>query len=265
MSEQEIKSHLMVATKMPVVKGTPIATAGAFPAAFDARTEWPACMGVIRDQQQCGSCWAFSAVGDFGDRACVAGVDKKRIQYSEEYVVSCDPKDKGCQGGSVLYVHMFLKNTGTTTLACNAYKSGNGTTGTCPTKCDDGSAIKLTKSPNYRIMELSIDAFMLEISVHGPIQGMFYVYEDFEYYESGIYQHEYGEMLGGHGIMIVGWGEENGTPYWICRNSWGEDWGEAGHFRIIRGTNECIIETAAAAASFNWKNHLSFDYLHNIL
>ena len=78
---------------MPIVLGTPVATIGAFPDKFDAREQWPTCMGEIRSQENCGSCWAFSAVGDFGDRACIAGVDKKRVKYSEEYVVACDKKD----------------------------------------------------------------------------------------------------------------------------------------------------------------------------
>ena len=78
------------------------------------------------------------------------------------------------------------------------------------------------------------------------------VFQDFMYYTSGIYQHETGDFLGGHGIMITGWGVDpnNGTPYWTCRNSWGEDWGEQGYFQILRGVDECTIEMAAASSEF---------------
>ena len=84
---------------------------------------------------------------------------------------------------------------------------------------------------------------------------------DFYYYRSGIYSHshksesrdkistqtlnsrnlDWAEVQ--HSILIVGWGEENGEKYWICMNSWGKVFGENGFFRILRGVNECNIET----------------------
>ena len=54
-------------------------------------------------------------------------------------------------------------------------------------------------------------------------------------YESGIYNHISGTLLGGHDVVIIGWGIEDGTKYWIAQNSWGKDWGEQGYFRIVEG------------------------------
>ena len=54
-------------------------------------------------------------------------------------------------------------------------------------------------------------------------------------YESGIYKHVSGTLLGGHDVVIIGWGIEDGTKYWIAQNSWGKDWGEQGYFRIVEG------------------------------
>lgn len=53
--------------------------------------------------------------------------------------------------------------------------------------------------------------------------------------------------LGLHSVKLIGWGEENGVPYWMLVNSWGSDWGENGTFRIRRGTNECGIEKEVTA------------------
>ncbi|VDM78559.1 unnamed protein product [Strongylus vulgaris] len=54
--------------------------------------------------------------------------------------------------------------------------------------------------------------------------------------------HKWGEQRGAHAIKIIGWGVENGTPYWLIANSWNTDWGEKGYFRILRGENHCGIE-----------------------
>jgi len=59
----------------------------------------------------------------------------------------------------------------------------------------------------------------------------------------GVYQHESGGELGGHAIRILGWGEENGTPYWLVANSWNYDWGDKGYFKILAGSDECGIES----------------------
>jgi len=84
-----------------------------------------------------------------------------------------------------------------------------------------------------------------EIFANGPITGMFFVHQDFLAYKSGVYAHtKNSPMLGGHAIKIMGFGTENGTPYWLVANSWNNLWGDHGYFKIKRGTNECQIEDA---------------------
>ncbi|CAN8025570.1 unnamed protein product [Ixodes persulcatus] len=65
-----------------------------------------------------------------------------------------------------------------------------------------------------------------EIFKNGPVEADFHVYADFLSYKSGVYQHRSGDLLGGHAIRILGWGTENGTPYWLVANSWNKDWGD---------------------------------------
>ncbi|KAK9504170.1 hypothetical protein O3M35_010559 [Rhynocoris fuscipes] len=68
------------------------------------------------------------------------------------------------------------------------------------------------------------------------------LYKDFFYYKKGIYKHKFGEKIGKLSVLILGWGKENGSDYWIGENSWGSDWGENGYFRIVRGKNHVNIE-----------------------
>jgi cathepsin B len=82
-----------------------------------------------------------------------------------------------------------------------------------------------------------------EIMTHGPVEVDFTVYQDFLSYKSGVYKHTWGQELGGHAVKMLGWGVDAGTPYWIIANSWNEDWGNGGFFNILRGRNECGIES----------------------
>ena len=75
----------------------------------------------------------------------------------------------------------------------------------------------------------------------------FTVYEDFLAYKSGVYRHVSGDALGGHAVRMLGWGVENGTPYWLLANSWNSDWGDGGYFKILRGSDECGIEGEVVA------------------
>ena len=95
----------------------------------------------------------------------------------------------------------------------------------------------------------------LELVNDGPIAVSFEVLSDFMNYKGGIYRHT-GLTDGfnpweitNHVVLIVGYGSEAGVPFWIVKNSWGEDWGEQGYFRIIRGVDEVSFESMAVAAT----------------
>ena len=163
-------------------------------------------------------------------------------------LVSCDPLDAGCNGGNTLLAWTHMKYTGITTEECMPYVSGNASVPICATVCADNSTIVRYKASDFK--HVTADNMMEEVYKNGPYVTNFQVYRDFKSYSSGVYQQITGELLGGHAVMLIGYGTEDSVPYWIVQNSWGDDWGEGGMFRIIRGTNECGIECNCYAPTF---------------
>ena len=102
------------------------------PEFFDFRTQWPDCVGEIRNQASCGSCWAFSGAVAFQQRLCIAGGDK--VVLSPQDSVSCDKANLGCQGGYLPRTWNYYKTTGLVTENCFPYTSQKGTVEACITE-----------------------------------------------------------------------------------------------------------------------------------
>ena len=89
-----------------------------------------------------------------------------------------------------------------------------------------------------------VTAIMTDIVTNGPVSAAFTVYDDFLTYKSGVYVKSQGaSALGGHAVKILGYGTEGGQDYWLVDNSWNQFWGDNGYFKILRGVNECGIES----------------------
>ncbi|KAG5473741.1 hypothetical protein LSCM1_04371 [Leishmania martiniquensis] len=236
------------------------------PESFDAAEHWPHCVtiGEIRDQSNCGSCWAFAAVEAISDRYCtVSGFPERRISTGN-LLSCCFVCGFGCNGGIPSMAWLWWKLVGLATEVCQPYPfppcghhSGDGKYPPCPstiydtpkcnTTCDDPNAalVKYKGSKTYSLK--GEDAYMRELMKNGPFEVAFTVYADFVAYKSGVYSHISGDQLGGHAVKLVGWGVRDGIPYWKVANSWNTDWGDKGFFLIRRGTNECGIEEAGTA------------------
>uniref|UniRef100_A0A8C6KP43 Cathepsin B n=4 Tax=Nothobranchius furzeri TaxID=105023 RepID=A0A8C6KP43_NOTFU len=248
------------------------------PDSFDPRQQWPNCptLQQIRDQGSCGSCWAFGAVEAISDRLCIQSNGKISLEISAEDLLSCcDECGMGCFGGFPSAAWEFWTNQGIVTgglynssVGCRPYTIAscehhvNGTrppcqgevqTPQCVQQCIDGYSLSYPKDKHFGKRSYSIpsqqEQIMTELFKNGPVEAAFSVYEDFLLYKTGVYQHVKGEMLGGHAIKILGWGEENGTPYWLAANSWNSDWGDKGFFKIRRGNDECGIESEMVAGT----------------
>jgi len=227
---------------------------GAVPETFDARQQWPQCPTIqaIRDQGHCGSCWAFGAAESFGDRYCITTGSHQ--SFSPQHLVDCFDDENGCMGGSLDTTWYAMVKKGIVPDECKPYTAVSHE---CSIECNDTQHSKPTyyyAKNAYSVFvpfdnAKNVRAIQEEILAHGPVEAAFYVVDGFTQYSGGVYQRTAGaEYQGGHAIKIIGWGVDQDTkvPYWLIANSWGEDWGEKGFFRIRRGYNECGIESEIA-------------------
>ncbi len=102
------------------------------PDSFDSRQQWPNCIHPIRDQGQCGSCWAFAASEVLSDRFCIKTNGNINNVLSPQDLVSCDQSDYGCQGGMLDSSWEYLVKTGIVSDECLPYTSGDGSSAECP-------------------------------------------------------------------------------------------------------------------------------------
>jgi cathepsin B len=213
---------------------------------YDWRSQSPNCVHPIRDQAQCGSCWAFGATEALSDRFCIASNGAVDVVLSPQDMVSCDNWDMGCNGGILSFAWSYLSSTGVATDDCTPYTSGTGQVQSCPKSCADGSSIKKYKcAKSSTVNAKGVAKIQSEIYANGPVETGFDVYEDFFSYKSGIYHYTAGSKAGGHAVKIIGWGQEGGVNYWICANSWGTSWGMDGFFNIEWG--QCGIDSSTYA------------------
>ncbi|PIC24796.1 hypothetical protein B9Z55_017978 [Caenorhabditis nigoni] len=250
------------------------------PESYDVRDYWSQCISIdnIRDQSDCGSCWAVAAAETISDRLCIASNGSINTFVSAEDLLSCCTScGDGCDGGYPLQAWRYWVKQGLVSggsyesqYGCKPYsiapcgQTVNGVTWPkCPAQeeatpeCVSHCTSKNPYSSAYeKDKHYGLSAYPVgrkeaqiqsEILQHGPVEAGFLVYSDFYRYKSGIYTHVSGQELGGHAVKVLGWGVENGTKYWLVANSWNINWGEKGYFRILRGRNECGIESAVVA------------------
>eukprot|EP01027_Heterolobosea_sp_BB2_P020372 GEZU01029069.1.p1 GENE.GEZU01029069.1~~GEZU01029069.1.p1 ORF type:complete len:324 (+),score=120.08 GEZU01029069.1:250-1221(+) len=254
------EAHSLLATKnipfdSKIVRRRVDAIVGAkpIPSSFDARKEWPGCVHPIRDQGSCGSCWAFGATEALSDRFCIASNGKINVVLSPQALVSCDTGNYGCNGGYLDETWQYLVETGVPSEDCVPYVSGtSGDDETCPKDCTNGHGemVMYKAKPGTITQPTTVAAIQQLIMTSGPVEAAFSVYNDFFSYAGGVYKHTSGALAGGHAIKIVGWGVDSKTnlPYWNVANSWGTNWGMDGFFWILRGKDECGIESNVIAA-----------------
>ena len=188
------------------------------------------CDHEVRNQGNCGSCWAFATTGMLTDRCCLHGKDHGWLAPQE--LVSCDTTSEGCNGGWCTWALDYVKTAkGLVHEACFPYKASDLP---CPTKCADGkdwaSSHVCDCVGGYKICS-SVEAIKTGLQ-SGPVTLGFGVCRSFFNYKNGVYKCDCsGSYVGLHAVLGVGYSDTPVCNYNV-KNSWGAAWGNKGFFQI---------------------------------
>jgi len=198
------------------------------PANVDWRTK--GAVSAVKDQGQCGSCWAFSTTGSLESVAAIKGSGLG--SFSEQQLVDCSSSygNMGCNGGLMDYAFQYVIAKGITTEAKYPYKAVDQT---CKTQ---GGTFKISKYTDVA----SGNCNSLKTAVAGQPVAIGVDAEEWQFYSGGVFNN-CGSQLD-HGVLAVGY---QGTSYWIVKNSWGGSWGEQGYIRLANGNTCGICNTAS--------------------
>jgi len=185
----------------------------------------------VKNQGYCGSCWAFSATEQIeSDTMRTRG---QTFVLSPEQITQCDKTSYGCDGGWTEHAYNYVQRAGgISTEDSYPYTSAAGVTGTCK----DSSHTKVISVSGYTTID-GEDQMASYVQSTGPLSVCLDA-SKFNSYTGGVVQ-SCGNRVD-HCVQAVGV-DASSSGYWIVRNSWGEDWGEAGYIRLGYGQDMCAI------------------------
>jgi cysteine peptidase B len=190
----------------------------------------------VKNQGQCGSCWAFSTTGGIEGQWFLAG--NTLTSLSEQLLVSCDTIDDGCNGGLMDQAFQWLINDHKGIIFTEAsypYVSGNGYVPSCNENGHQNGATII----GYQDLPKNEQQMATWVQANGPL-SIAVDATSWQSYTSGIMTNCISQQID-HGVLIVGFDSSNNPPYWIIKNSWAPSWGEDGYMRLARGKNKCGI------------------------
>ena len=256
LSDQERRNrlgHALTGSTMgkPIMSSATPLQAAALPTALDWRNNSGDYVTSVKDQGNCGSCWAFADVATLESIMLIAGKDPgTNVDESEQIMISCSGAGS-CSGGATSLAAEWLQSTGD---APESYYPYTATNGSCSSALSGWQAQATKISGWVWITTTPPTATTLKqgLNTYGPLSVTMNVYEDFFYYTSGVYQHVSGSLAGGHAIELVGYNDAG--QYFIAKNSWGTEWGEQGFFQIAYSELTSVTQFGAWAIGYTMAN-----------
>jgi cathepsin L len=192
----------------------------------------------VKDQAQCGSCWAFSTTGSM--EGIVQIKTGQLLSLSEQELVDCagSSGNQGCNGGLMDDAfNWIIQNGGLASEASYPYHASDGSCQSQPSVASI-SGYKDVPSRDENSLGVLLQTQPISIAIEADQSG-------FQFYKSGVFKGPCGKQLD-HGVLLVGMGTDSGVDYWRVKNSWGVGWGDQGYIRMQRGVDMCGLSDMAS-------------------
>jgi len=208
-------------------------------------------------QGDCGSCYTIATVHMLTARNRIATGNMSQPSFSVSFPLYCSEYNQGCDGGYGFLQSKWSEDVGLVPNHCSPLSTiQEGGSCRVHKNCDLGGTRHRAINHHYVggfYGGSDAENIQKELVMKGPAVMSFEPSEDFMYYKDGVYKsgphklHQEWEQVD-HAVLLVGYGMDNGNPYWTMQNSWGDDWGEDGYFRMARGIDESGCESIVVAA-----------------